>query len=240
MCAELRIASNRDVPEILEIEKECFPCPWSAEQIADCVNTPLFRTWTARIDGKIAGYLTGNLVSDEIHIINLAVREKFRNMGIGSLLLGTGNAWGERLGASVSRLEVRKSSKPAIALYLRNGYRQTGQLSCYYPDGEDGLKFQALLNPVERNLNIARSVVSFSEGIPRVGVVLGSGLSWLADSFGKGIEIPYSEIAGFSHSRLSGHPGKLVLSGCGNFVFLLGRRHHYQGYSGDQVSLLPG
>lgn len=240
MCAELHIASNGDVAEILEIEKECFPCPWSADQIAECVNAPLFRTWTARINRKIAGYLTANLVSEEIHIINLAVREKFRNMGIASLLLGSGNSWGERLGASVSRLEVRESSESAIALYLRNGYRQTGRLNCYYPDGEDGLKFQLLLNPVDENFSIARSVVSLSEGIPRVGVVLGSGLSWLADSFGNGIEIPYSEIAGFSHSRLPGHPGKLVLSGCGNFVFLLGRRHYYQGYSGDQVSLLPG
>lgn len=240
MCAELHIASDNDVPEILEIENECFPCPWSAEQIGDCVSAPLFRTWTARIDGKIAGYLTANLVSEEIHIVNLATREKFRNMGIGSLLLETGNAWGERLGASVSRLEVRESSKPAIALYLRNGYRQTGNLIRYYPDGEDGLKFQALINPVEKNLSIARSLVPFLVGIPRVGVVLGSGLSWLADSFGNGIEIPYSEISGFSHSVLPGHPGKLVLSECGNFVFLLGRRHYYQGYSGDQVSLLPG
>ena len=240
MCAELRIASNRDVPEILEIERECFPYPWSAEQIADCVNAPLFRTWTARINGKIAGYLTANLVSEEIHIINLAIREKFRNMGIGSLLLETGNSWGERLGASVSRLEVRESSKPAITFYLRNGYRQTGHLVRYYPDGEDGLKFQALMNPVEKNLSIARSVIPFLDRIPRVGVVLGSGLSWLADSFGNGIEISYSEITGFSAERLPGHSGKLVLSRCGNFMFLLGRRHYYQGYSGDQISLLPG
>ncbi|MCK4505317.1 MAG: ribosomal protein S18-alanine N-acetyltransferase, partial [Candidatus Aegiribacteria sp.] len=145
MCAELRIASNKDVPEILEIENKCFPCPWNSEQITDCINTPLFRTWTASINGKIAGYLTANLVSEETHIVNLAVREEFRNIGIGSLLIRTGNAWGERLGSSISRLEVRESSKPAIALYLRNGYRQTGELSCYYPDGENGLKFQVSL-----------------------------------------------------------------------------------------------
>ncbi len=240
MCAELRIASNKDVPEILEIENKCFPCPWNSEQITDCINTPLFRTWTASINGKIAGYLTANLVSEETHIVNLAVREEFRNIGIGSLLIRTGNAWGERLGSSISRLEVRESSKPAISLYLRNGYRQTGELSCYYPDGENGLKFQVSLNPVEENINIVRSIVSYLSGIPRVGVVLGSGLSWLADSFGNGIEISYSEIAGFSSESLPGHPGKLVLSKCGNFVFLLGRRHYYQGYSGDQVSLLPG
>ncbi len=240
MCAELRIASSRDIPEILEIEKECFPCPWNTEQISACMNTPLFRTWTARTDERIAGYLSANLASEEIHIVNLAIREKFRNMGIGSLLLRTANAWGERLGVSVSRLEVRESSKPAIALYLRNGYTQTGQLNCYYPDGEDALEFQLLLNPGEKFLDIARSVVNFSDRIPRVGVVLGSGLSWLADSFGNGKEITYSEIAGFSHDVLPGHPGKLVISECGNFAFLLGRRHHYQGYSGDQVSLLPG
>ena len=156
------------------------------------------------------------------------------------MLLKTAERWGERLGVAASRLEVRKSSKPAIALYLRNGYRHIGHTDNYYPDGEEALEFQKILFPHETAAGIARSVVNFSDGIPRVGVVLGSGLSWLADSFGNGIEIDYSEIAGFSHNRLPGHPGKLVFSGCGNFVFLLGRRHYYQGYSGDQVSILPG
>jgi purine-nucleoside phosphorylase len=240
VCAELRIASSRDIPEILEIENECFPCPWNAEQISTCVETSFFRTWTARSDGRIAGYVTANLVLDELHVINLAVRAEFRQQGIGTLLLKTAECWGGRLGVAASRLEVRESSKPAIALYLRNGYRQTERLSCYYPDGEDGLEFQAILVPDKTAAGIARSIVRLCESIPRVGIVLGSGLSWLADSFGNGIEITYPEIAGFSHDMLPGHPGKLVLSGCGNFVFLLGRRHYYQGYSGDQVSLLPG
>lgn len=240
MCAELRIASNKDIPEILEIENKCFPCPWNVEQISTCVETPYFRTWTARSDGRIAGYVTANLVLGELHVINLAVRAKFRNMGIGTLLLKTAEYWGGRLGVTASRLEVRKSSRSAIEFYKRNGYRQIGHLDNYYPDGEEALEFQAILVPEETASVIARSVVSFIDGIPQVGVVLGSGLSWLADSFGKGIEIPYSEIAGFSYDRLPGHPGKLVLSGCGNYVFLLGRRHYYQGYSGDQVSLLPG
>lgn len=240
MCAELHIASSRDVPEILEIENECFPCPWSVEQISTCVETPYFRTWTARSDGRITGYVTANLVLNELHVINLAVRAKFRNMGIGTLLLKTAECWGGRLGVTASRLEVRKSSRSAIEFYKRNGYRQIGHLDNYYPDGEEALEFQAILVPDETAAVIARSVASFLDGIPQVGVVLGSGLSWLADSFGKGIEISYSEIAGFSHDRLPGHPGKLVFSGCGNFVFLLGRRHYYQGYSGDQVSLLPG
>ncbi|MCD4846966.1 MAG: ribosomal protein S18-alanine N-acetyltransferase [Candidatus Aegiribacteria sp.] len=240
MCAELRVASKRDITEILEIENKYFPCPWSAEQITACINTPFVRTWTARTDGKVAGYVTANLVSEEIHIINLAVRDEFRRQGIGTFLLKAAEYWGSRLGIAASRLEVRESSKPAIAFYLRNGYRQTDQLSCYYPDSEDGLEFQAILVPDETDVGIARSIASLCESIPRVGIVLGSGLSWLADSFGNGTEITYPEITGFSHARLPGHPGKLVFSECGNFVFLLGRRHYYQGYSGDQVSLLPG
>ena len=240
MCAELRIASNKDIPEILEIENECFPCPWNAEQISTCVETPFFRTWTARSNGRIAGYVTANLVLDELHVINLAVRAEFRRQGIGTLLLKTAEYWGERLGVATSRLEVRKSSRSAIELYARNGYRHIGHIDNYYPDGEEALEFQATLLPDKTAAGIARSIVRFSESIPRVGIVLGSGLSWLADSFGNGSEIPYSEIAGFSHNRLPGHPGKLVFSRCGDFVFLLGRRHHYQGYSGDQVSLLPG
>jgi purine-nucleoside phosphorylase len=70
-------------------------------------------------------------------------------------------------------------------------------------------------------------------------VVLGSGLSWLAGDFGTGAEIDNAALPGMGGDSLPGHPGKVIQSADGNLVFLLGRRHGYQGFDGDQVSLLP-
>ncbi|MCJ8138670.1 purine-nucleoside phosphorylase [Falsirhodobacter halotolerans] len=63
----------------------------------------------------------------------------------------------------------------------------------------------------------------------RVGLVLGSGLSHLADAV-DGVTIPYADLGGFPHAGVSGHSPKLVigdLEGVRVAVFA-GRAHFYE------------
>jgi purine-nucleoside phosphorylase len=46
---------------------------------------------------------------------------------------------------------------------------------------------------------------------PAAGVVLGSGLSALADGLERAVVIPYEEIPYFPVARVVGHPGQLVV-----------------------------
>ena len=67
---------------------------------------------------------------------------------------------------------------------------------------------------------------------PEVGLVLGSGLGFLADHFTKEVVIPYQEIPHFPLSTIVGHDGSLVI---GHFegvrcVCMKGRVHYYEGY----------
>ena len=74
---------------------------------------------------------------------------------------------------------------------------------------------------------------------PRVGLILGSGLSSLADSIEKPALIPYSEIPNWPVSTVFGHLGRLVigeLEGQNAFV-MQGRIHFYEGYSMSQITL---
>lgn len=69
---------------------------------------------------------------------------------------------------------------------------------------------------------------------PRVGVVLGSGLSGLADVVRTASSIPYSELAGWPRvASVAGHAGRLVTGEVGGTPVLLfqGRVHQYQGVS---------
>ena len=43
-----------------------------------------------------------------------------------------------------------------------------------------------------------------------VGVILGSGLGWFADTLENRVEKPYSDIPGWPVSTAKGHAGKLV------------------------------
>jgi len=171
--------------------------------------------------------------------VNLAVLDEFRQKGLATELLKVAENWGQRLGVSVSLLEVRESAFPAHALYAKGNYFRTRVLPKYYPDGEDGLELQKTLRPDIVSSSIAHRILRKCSTIPRVGIILGSGLSWLSDKFENSVEITYRDLYGDSEPEVAGHPEKLVFSRCGQFVFMLGRRHHYQGYSGDDISLLP-
>lgn len=61
-------------------------------------------------------------------------------------------------------------------------------------------------------------------------VVLGTGLSPVADARAGDIAIPYSELPGFPHAGVSGHAGALLLRDThrGFIAFLLGRAHFYE------------
>jgi len=240
MFPEIRLASSDDIPGIMYIENRSFPCPWDTGTITSCIESPSFRTWTSRLEGRVAGYITAELGKGGLHIVNLATGGDERRKGLATCLLRTAESWGRRLGAAVSFLEVRNSALPALALYEKSGYSRTRLLGNYYPDGEDGLQLRKTIHPDRVTSTIAERIVSRCPTIPPVGIILGSGLSWLAEEFGSDLEISYEELLGEPGPEVPGHPGRISFSRCGRFVFMLGRLHHYQGYVGDEISMLPG
>lgn len=74
---------------------------------------------------------------------------------------------------------------------------------------------------------------------PTIGIILGSGLSALADAVEDADRIPYTEIPYWPSSTVAGHPGQLVIGRLeGQEVMVMqGRAHYYEGYSMDQVTL---
>lgn len=73
---------------------------------------------------------------------------------------------------------------------------------------------------------------------PRVGFILGTGLSELADEIETAVEISYGDIPHFPVSTVQSHRGKLIfgiLAGT-PVVAMAGRFHYYEGYSMEQVT----
>ena len=74
--------------------------------------------------------------------------------------------------------------------------------------------------------------------LPKVAMVLGSGLGYLGDVVENAVAIPYGDIPHFKASTAPGHKGLLVfgtLSGQPVAV-MQGRMHHYEGYSFQDVT----
>ena len=73
--------------------------------------------------------------------------------------------------------------------------------------------------------------------VPRVGVVLGSGLGAFADSLEKLVKIPYGELPHLPVSSVVGHQGNLCFGQVGSVsvVCMQGRVHLYEGHPIDAV-----
>lgn len=74
--------------------------------------------------------------------------------------------------------------------------------------------------------------------VPKVAMVLGSGLGFLGDQVEDPIAIDYHDIPHFKTSTAPGHKGRLV---CGmldgqRVAVMQGRMHHYEGYSYEEVA----
>lgn len=69
--------------------------------------------------------------------------------------------------------------------------------------------------------------------VPRIAIVLGSGLGAFGESLADATELPYTDIPHWPASRVIGHAGKLVAGTCrGHRVLALsGRAHFYEGHN---------
>lgn len=90
------------------------------------------------------------------------------------------------------------------------------------------------------NKTLIQEAVAYlkNKGIEKVDevVVLGSGLSHIADLFETSISVSYTEIPGMHASTVKGHDSRVIYTVHNNkkVVLLKGRMHMYEGYSAFQ------
>jgi len=137
----IRIATSNDLADILSIEKKVFKHPWSKEQLSWELNSqPTAENYVMIARGNMIGYLFSHVVDDDVQILNIAIDIPFQHKGYGEQLL---SYFLDQFNTDSSiHLEVRKSNFPAINLYLKFGFHETGARKGYYADGEDAIIMQ--------------------------------------------------------------------------------------------------
>lgn len=81
-------------------------------------------------------------------------------------------------------------------------------------------------------------IQSKTDLVPKVGIILGSGLGDLADQLEEAVHIPYSDIPYFSNSSAVGHANEMVIGLMNGepIVAMKGRYHYYEGFTLDEVT----
>ena len=125
------LLNEHEIPEICEIERECFSHPWSEQSLRESFANPDVHFFVSREDGKIIGYISAEIILDEGYIMNIAVKPEFQGMGVGKAL-ARHMIKHFKNDLKFITLEVRASNVAAISLYKKMGFEYVGTRKNYY------------------------------------------------------------------------------------------------------------
>lgn len=127
-----------DLAEVMELERESFSWPWSEEFFLDELSRDFSYIFLARAPGgELLGFICFWVLLGEAHILNIAVRKKYRRKGIGSRLTVDALRFASLQAARSATLEVREKNATAIKFYEKMGFVRAGLRRGYYESPRD-------------------------------------------------------------------------------------------------------
>lgn len=137
----IRRMTLADLPAVMEIEHQAFTNPWST----DMVKKELTQDWSTVLLVEEAGpsgwqlraFAIFWLVTDEVHVLNVATDGAVRRRGFGRKVMDAVLAVGRAQKCVKAILEVRRSNDAAQSLYRSLGFRMVGMRPAYYQDNRE-------------------------------------------------------------------------------------------------------
>ena len=153
---------RRHLPEVLAIEAQVYPKPWSSRLFEDELERSGRLYLVARLGATVVGYAGVLMIADDGHIATIAVDPAWQRHGIARSLLAELVRGAMGLGANQLTLEVRVTNVGAQELYRAFGFAPAGARKAYYGDnGEDALVMWAhdvRTDEYEQRLQAAESI----------------------------------------------------------------------------------
>jgi ribosomal-protein-alanine N-acetyltransferase len=148
-CTVLRDMRREDLGAVLEIERRSFAQPWSRAFFEKELGTSFARLVVLVEDeprALVVGYTCRWRVTDEVHLLNVAVHPERRGLGYGRLLVTAVVDEAVAARARVVFLEVRAGNVVARRLYRQLGFRDLGVRRGYYGPGQDAIVMERRLD----------------------------------------------------------------------------------------------
>lgn len=136
---------RRDLPSVLDIEKDSFPYPWDEREFLYQVrqrHVVMLVAEHVRTE-KILGYMVYNLRQDSIDLINFAVHPGYRRRSIGAQMVAKLISKLSSKRRNHVTLCVSEKNDPAHHFFKSQGFRATGVFRNFFGDQrEDAYQFE--------------------------------------------------------------------------------------------------
>jgi ribosomal-protein-alanine N-acetyltransferase len=129
---------RRDMPEVLQIETQSFEFAWTEEDFLRCLRQRNCIGMVAEHGEKVVGFMIYELHKAKLHIMNFAVHQQWRRLGVGAQMIVKliGKLSSHR--RTRVTLEVRETNLPAQLFFHKQDFRAVRVLRGFYGDsGED-------------------------------------------------------------------------------------------------------
>jgi [ribosomal protein S18]-alanine N-acetyltransferase len=144
----IRWMIRRDMPEVLDIENQCFEYPWSDDDFINCLRQRNCIGMVAEHDDRVVGFMIYELHKTRIHVLNFVVDKDYQRRGVGSQMIAKLTAKLSQQRRSRIVLEVRETNLSAQLFFRENGFRAVSVLRSYYADTpEDAYLMQYRYHP---------------------------------------------------------------------------------------------
>lgn len=145
----IRWMIRRDMAEVIAIENESFEFPWSEDDFVRCLRQRNCIGMVAELDDQVVGFMIYELHKNRLHILNFAVAERHRRLGIGSQMVAklAGKLSDQRRNRIL--LEVRETNLPAQLFFRQSGFRAVSVLHEFYEDTPEDAYLMQFRHPAE-------------------------------------------------------------------------------------------
>lgn len=123
---------KEELQQVAALEAENFTMPWSEKSFEEALSNEDALYLTAKEGEKVIGVCGLFNHFGEADIQNVSVAKSMQGQGIGTAMMKSLLAEGERLGITSFTLEVRVSNLPAIRIYEKLGFSFEGIRKNFY------------------------------------------------------------------------------------------------------------
>ena len=141
---EVRLASSRDACRIAELSRQHvekgLTWRWTPQRVLSRIRDPASNVPVIYEGGRPAAFGIMEYLSDEAHLLLLAVDDDHRRRGLGRSLVTWLESTAPAAGIGVIYLEARAGNFGARSFYRRLGYKEVGVEAGYYQGREAAVR----------------------------------------------------------------------------------------------------